>query len=245
MVLLILIIIVVIIYYIIGITRDNESEKQRKQDPLNRKSLENFTIKRNLFLLYKDYLYENILSFKSISDYEIIKDKIEQDFPKYGGGINGYGIMDDFLDYDLLKVSSERKTRLGKTFQIISISYVNFKEFSKDIYNSEYQMRYSVGGYFSEFGDDITSKIFYIELRNARFYFGLSSGGYNCRDYEKRYNLKTEDGEMYLLTELEVNTNSNYTYPHFDIINLRKDISIKDYQDYFNKNLEIAKKLLK
>jgi hypothetical protein len=242
--LIILIVAVVLVYYIIGISKDKDAESQRKQDPLNSKSLENYTNKRNLFLLYKVYLYDNIIYFKSISNYNIIKDKIEQDFPRYGDGLYGSGIMRDFSKYDLFDEDYNGKIQLGKTFQIISIAYENFKEFSKEIYNSDYKMRYSVGGYHSDFGDDITSKIFYIELQNAKFYFGLSSGGSKLRDYEKRHNIKSEDGEMYLFTELQVNKNSNYTYPHFEIINLRKDFSIREYHDYFNKNLNISKNLL-
>ena len=72
----------------------------------------------------------------------------------------------------------------------------------------------------------------------------MSSGGFKLREYEKRHNIKSEDSEMYLFSELQVKINSNYTYPHFEIINLRKDFSIKEYRDYFNKNFKISKNLL-
>ena len=143
MVLLILIIAVVFVYFVIGISKDKDAERQRKQDSQNSKSIENYTTKKNLFLLYGNYLYENIETFKKNSNYELIKKMIENNFPSYSGGISGFGIIDDFSDFDLLKIRVDGKTKLGKTFQIISIAYENFIEFSNEIYNSDYVRRLS------------------------------------------------------------------------------------------------------
>ena len=170
MIIIILIIVCVIIYYIVGITTDKEAERQRKQDPLNRKSLEIFTIKKNLFLIFKGYLYSNINEFKNIGDFEIIWNKIKLDFPNYGNGIRGAGIMSDLTAYGLFGIDYDGKIQLEETFQIISIAYPNFNSFATEIYRSDFKMRYSEGGYYLEFGDDITSIIFYVEFKNAKFY---------------------------------------------------------------------------
>jgi hypothetical protein len=243
MILIVFILICAAIYLIYAWASDKEADRQSKQNPSNRESLEKFTVRKNLFLIFKDYLYKNIGDFQNTSDFDKIRNKIEQDFPNYGDGIYGMGIISDLSRYGLFYEDYKGKIQLGDTFQIISIAYENFKEFASEIYNSGLKMRYSAGGYYSEFGDDITSKIFYIELDGARFYFGLSSGGSELSEYGKRHNVETEDDEMYLFAELRLNKNSSYTYPYFDIIRLRKDIPEKEYHDYFSKNLEICKAL--
>jgi hypothetical protein len=241
MVTIVVIVVCVVIYYIVGLTTDKEQERQRKQDPLNRESLEKYTIKKNLFLLFNDYLYSNIEEFKSINDFKIIRSKIENDFPNYGEGIYGTGIISDLIRYNLFYKNLKERVVLGKTFQIISISYPNYKIFCEEIYNSEFKMRYSEGGYYSEFGDEITKIVFYVELNESRLYVGLSEGDYNMRYFEKRHNVKTDEDEMYLFCELQVNKNPPHNYPYFDLVKLRKDIPVKDYHSYFKKYLDISK----
>jgi hypothetical protein len=228
---------------------DNEEQKQRKQDPKNRKSLENYTAKKNLFLQFNNYLYSNIDEFQQIKDFEVIRNRIEKDFPNYGNGIFSDGIVNDFYRAELLKNESYRshqqtykKLILGKTFQIISISYPNFKIFSNEIYNSDFAMKYHKGGY-SEFGDDFTESIFFVDLNGSKFFMGLSKGGNSLSDYEKKHNFKTEEDEMFLIFELQLNKNPPHTYPHFNVLKLRKDNSVKEYHTYFNLNLDICKKL--
>jgi hypothetical protein len=244
MILLIFILVVGAIYLLYAWASDKEAERQQKQNPANVESLEIYTIKKNLFLLFKDYFYSNIKSFKETGDINIIKSRIKEDFPNYGDGIYGIGIISDLSKYRLFYEDYKGVIKLGNTFQIISVAYPNFKEFAAEIYNSGYKMSYIEGGYFSDFGDDIRSKIFCIQLHNARFYYGLSSGGSKINDYVSRHDAVTEDDEMYLFCELKLNTPSPYTYPHFDIISLRKDIPTKEYHDHFSKNLEICKALL-
>lgn len=230
-----------IIYFIYGSATDKEAERREKQNPLNRASLEAYTIKKNLFLQFKNYLYENISHFKTINDEIIIKGKIEQDFPNYGDGIGGRGIMSDLSINDIFDTDYKGNVKLGDTFQIISIAYKNFNTFAGEIYNSHHKMRYSQGGYYSDFGDKITSKVFYVELENARMYIGLSSGDREISKYVLRHSFKSEEDEMYLFAELEININNKKSYPYFDILNLRKDMSLKDYHSYFTKNLEFCR----
>jgi hypothetical protein len=97
-------------------------------------------------------------------------------------------------------------------------------------------MSYSEGGYYSEFGDSIKSKVMYIKINNSKLYFGLSSDGMHLRNLKKRHNITIDENEMYLFAELEVISNSKANYPYFDIIPLRKDIALKDYHLYFKKN---------
>ena len=244
MILLILILICFAVYFIYGIATDKESERQRKQNPLNKASLEKYTIKKNLFALFKNYLYENIIVFKRINDKIIIRNKIENDFPNYGDGIDGEGIIFDLSIYNLFQIDYNGKVKLGKTFQILSIAYENFGTFADEIYNSKYKMSYSQGGYYSDFGDTITSKVFYVDLGNAKMYIGLSSGNFEMSKYEKRHNCKSEQDEMYLFSEIEININNRIQYPYFDLINLRKDMLVKEYHSYFTKNIELCKNLM-
>lgn len=234
------ILICAIVYFIYGTATDKEAERREKQNPLNRASLEAYTIKKNLFLQFKKYLYNNIDHFKRVNDKTIIRNKIELDFPNYGEGIDGEGIMFDLSNNDLFKIDYKGKVKLGKTFQTISIAYSNFKIFAGEIYNSNYQMGYSQGGYSSDFGDKITSRVFYLKLGRAKMYVGLSSGDREISKFAGKHNFESEADEMYLFTELEINVNNSMSYPHFNIINLRKDMSLEDYHSFFKKNLEIC-----
>ncbi len=231
----ILIIICVAIYFIYAFSTDKEAERNSKQDPLNRQSLEKYNTKRNLFLLFKDYLYSNIIFFQTANNKLVIENIIKTDFPQYGKGIYGLGIMRDLETYDLLDLNSNGEVYLDGTFEIISIAYKNFNTFLKEVYHSEYKMGYSEGGYYSEFGDDIRTKVMHIKVNNGRIYFGLSSDGTHLNLMKKRHNLTTEKHEMYLFSELEINENSKVIYPTFNMIKLRKDLSINEYHEYFNK----------
>lgn len=237
------------IYYLYAFITDQETKRQRKDDPQRKESLEFYTTQANLFLQYKNYLYDNIDNFKKIPSRESIRKKIENDFPYYGNGISEWGITSDFFKFKLLHIYDKSEddssllseTKLGKTFQIISIAYKNYYNFLKDIYKAGYKIRYCEGGYYSDFGDNITSKIFKIELNTkVILFFGLSDGGYSLEEYIKHHNIKTEDDEMYLFSEIRVMDGSKYTYPHFEIIKLRKDLSKDEYYDYFKKCLEIG-----
>lgn len=247
--LIVYVIIALGLYYLYAFITDKEAERQRKDDPKRKESLEFYTTQTNLFLQYKNYLYDNIDNFKRIPSRESIRKKIENDFPYYGNGISGWGITGDFFKFRLLYIYDKSEddsswlseTKLGETFQIISIAYKNYYNFLKDINKAGYKIWYCEGGYYSDFGDDITSKIFKIELNTkVILFFGLSDGGYSLEEYIKHHNIKTEDDEMYLFSEIRVMDGSKYTYPHFEIIKLRKDLSKDEYYDYFKKCLEIG-----
>lgn len=245
MILIGVIVICALVYFIYGTASDNEAKKNEKQNPINSANLEAYTIKKNLFLQFKKYLYDNIDHFKQVNDKVKIKNQIEIDFRNYGEGIDGEGIMYDLSNYGLFKIDYKGKVKLGKTFQIISIAYSNFKIFTSEIYNSNHKMGYSQGGYSSDFGDKYSSRVFYVELGgSAKMYVGLSSGDLEISKYKSRHNFDSEADEMYLFTELEVPQNSKMDYPHFEITNLRKDMSLDDYHLYFTKNLEICKSKL-
>lgn len=234
-----------VIYFIYVSGSEKEFQRQLKNDPIKKENLEEYNTQSIFFNLYKNYLYENIDYFKSISNYEIIRTKIENDFPNYGNGILGEGIIEDFSKYKILHVRDENRIRLGKTFQIISVAYKNYNIFLKNIYNSEYTIRYVEGGFYSDFGDDITSKIFYIELsKTAKIFFGLSIGGYRLDKYVKKHNFTTDKEKVYLFTEFCVTNNQIYTYPHFEIINLKMDLSTEEYQDFFENNIKICSDIL-
>lgn len=225
---------------------EKEYQSQIKNDPIKKESLEVYNTQSNLFNLYKNYLIEKINYFKSISEYKKIKEEIEKDFPNYGDGISGEGIINDFSKFNLLHIRDDNKTRLGKVFHIISIAYKNYNIFLKNIYNSEYKMRYVEGGFYSDFGDDITTKIFYIELsKTTKIFFGLSNGGFRLDKYVKKHNLETDKEKVYLFTELCVNNNSTNLYPHFEIINLKMDLSTEEYQDFFNNSITICNEILR
>jgi hypothetical protein len=243
MIIIIIIIVGVIMYYFFSLQKKEDIKNQQKTDISHKESLENYTIKKNLFLLFKDYLYSNIDEFKKIDDLEIIQKKIENDFPNYGKGIRGDGIMNDLDRYDLLyRDFLTEKIILGDPFQIISISYPNFNIFCRELYNSGFKMRYTVGGYYSDFGDDITKITFKVERDESNFFLGLSNGdNSNMRDFEKRHNVKTVKDEMYLFCELQTNKNPPFSYPYFDIIKLRKDITVKEYHSYFKKHINESK----
>jgi hypothetical protein len=245
MLLILLFIIVGVIYFIYVSGSEKEYQRQLKNDPVKKESLEEYNTQSILFNLYKNYLYKNIDYFKGISNYEIIKNKIENDFPNYGNGILGEGIIEDFSRYKIIHVRDENRIRLGKTFHIISIAYKNYNIFLKNIYNSEFTKRYVEGGFYSDFGDDITIKIFYVELsKTAKLFFGLSIGGYKLDNYVKKHNFKTEKEKVYLFTEFCINNNSINTYPHFEIINLKMDLSVEEYHDFFNKSVKICHEIL-
>ena len=242
MILIIIIIVGVIMYFFFSLQKNEDIKHQQKTDILHKESLEKYTIKKNLFLLFKDYLYSNIDEFRNINNIKKIQKKIENDFPNYGVGIRGYGIMSDLDGYDLFYLDLNGKIILGDTFQIISISYPNFNIFCREIYNSDLKMRYNEGGYYSDFGDDITKITFQVERNESRFFLGLSNGGnYSMKDFEKRHNVKTDKDEMYLFCELQTNKNSPFNYPYFDVIKLRKDISVKDYHSYFKNKMNESK----
>lgn len=245
MLLILIFIIIGIIYFIYMSGSEKEYQRQLKNDPIKKENLEEYNTQNNLFSLYKNYLYEKINYFKSISEYEIIKEEIEKDFHNYGEGISGEGIIYDFSKFDILHIRDDNKTRLGKSFHIISIAYKNYNIFLKNIYNSEYKMRYVEGGFYSDFGDDITTKIFYIELtKTTKLFFGLSIGGYRLDKYVKKHDLKTDKEKVYLFTEFCVMNNQINTYPHFEIINLKMDLSTEEYQYFFYKSVKICKEIL-
>ena len=54
------------IYYLYGFITDQETKRQRKNDPKRKESLEFYTTQANLFLQYKNYLYDNIDNLKKI-----------------------------------------------------------------------------------------------------------------------------------------------------------------------------------
>ena len=63
------------IYYLYGFITDQETKRQRKNDPKRKESLEFYTTQTNLFLQYKNYLYDNIDNFKKIPSRESIRKK--------------------------------------------------------------------------------------------------------------------------------------------------------------------------
>ena len=246
------------IYYLYGFITDQETKRQRKNDPKRKASLELYTTQTNLFLQYKNYLYDNIDNFKKIPSRESIRKKIENDFPYYGNGISEWGITGDFFKFKLLCIYDKSEddssllseTKLGETFQIISIAYKNYLNFLKDLYNSGYRrdsiykLYYCEGGYYSDFGDDIKSKVFKMKLStNKHLIIGLSVGGYILENYVKHHNFVAEKDEMYLFSEIVVNEGNTNSYPHFEIRKLRKDLPKNEYHDYFNKCIEIGKKI--
>ena len=56
MIIFIIIIVGIIMYYFFSLQKKEDIKNQQKTDILHKESLENYTIKKNLFLLFKDYL---------------------------------------------------------------------------------------------------------------------------------------------------------------------------------------------
>jgi hypothetical protein len=219
-----------------------------KSDLSKKASLEKYINQKHLFRIYGEYFYKNIYYFKEHYNYQYLLRKIEQDHPIYGDGIEGFGIISDFFKYNLISTDiSGNSITLGETFNIISIGYPNFIKFRENIIHNSNIKFASVEGYYSMFGDDATSNVFCVEINeNTRMYIGLSID----RDYfflnelAKRHSTTIEKGEMYLFVELQKSkypnefssTNPELTYPHFDIIRLRKDIPLERYNEFIEPN---------
>lgn len=251
---IIIIVVVLVVILIYNIDKSNDQkriEEQIEQDALNRKHLELYVTRKNLFQLYNDYLYRNLELVITINDNNVFKNKLSQDFPNYGNGVYGDGILRDFIRFGLLKTNSQNKFILGKTFQIISIAYENFNLFLDDIKKTELKIKYSAGGYHHSYGDEMTSTIIYTKWDATEtyyggertLYFGLSSGGHELQYFERRHNITTDENEMYLFVELLEKTNSGNKYLYYNIKKLRKDVSLIDYQKFFHKELEHCKQI--
>lgn len=242
---LIFIALVLIIYYSINYIRSIGENEQRKKDPINSENHKKYLEKKTLFSLYSNYIYNNIEEFRNINDYTKLQEKLELDYPNYGEGIYRDGILTDFIECDLLKRNTRKNNfTFGLTFEIISISYPNFKVFCGEIYNSEYKMKHYRGGYHSEFGDDIIQRIIYVEINNSKAFIGISKGGgnnENMKEYKLRHNIEFDNEEMYLFFEFQINTGPSVAHPYFYYLKLRKDMPVKEYHSFFNSNLEKCK----
>ena len=111
------------IYYLYGFITDQETKRQRKNDPKRKESLEFYTTQANLFLQYKNYLYDNIDNFKKIPSRESIRKKIENDFPYYGNGISGWGITGDFFKFRLLYIYDKSEDDVKKLLEQIRVGF--------------------------------------------------------------------------------------------------------------------------
>lgn len=235
-------------------SQDKLTTEKLKLDYQKKASLEKYMNQKHLFQLYGDYLYQNIDFFKEHYTLDTILPKLEQDHPTYGDGIKGNGIMRDFIKHNLISTDIlGKKIMLGEVFQIISISYPNFIKFKEDINSSNIKFVNIEGGYSSLFGDKITSKIFCFDINeNTRMYLGLSTArGYYLNECAKRHKKTIVEDQMYLFVELRKSkysngfnsTNSESTYPHFDIIKLKKDITLSSYHKFYLTKLNICKTL--